>query len=86
MIEYIDIPGGMKTAAFAMGKNAIENIAGFLEENFPGRKAWIIADGNTWRAAGEKAAKYLPDSYPQHSHIDTLSTPSKQVPLGSRRT
>lgn len=64
MIKYIDIPAGMKTAAFAMGENAIEHISEFLQENFPGRKAWIIADGNTWRAAGQKAAEYLPDSYP----------------------
>ena len=62
-IKNIEIPPGMQTAAFAMGDGALDEIASFKATVFPGRKPWIVADTNTWEAAGKKAAGLLPDAY-----------------------
>ena len=55
-MNYIDIPAGMETAAFAMGAGALNELADFVAKVFPGKKPWIIADENTFAAAGKKAS------------------------------
>ena len=56
-MQYVDIPEGMQTAFFAMGSGALNELGNFISKVFPGKKPWIIADGNTFAAAGKKAAE-----------------------------
>ena len=42
------------TKVFVMEDGALERVPSVFKDCFPGRKAIIIADCNTWRAAGEK--------------------------------
>ena len=58
-MRYIDLPKGIQTAAFAMGEGALNEAAAFMAEIFPGKKPWIIADDNTFAAAGAKVAEQL---------------------------
>lgn len=51
--HQIDIPSGMKTAVFLLGEGVFQEIPALWNEFFPGKTPWIIADENTWRAAGE---------------------------------
>lgn len=51
--HQIDIPAGMKTAAFLLGEGVFGEIPALWRELFPGKTPWIIADENTWRAAGD---------------------------------
>lgn len=61
-MKLIDIPSGMETRAFAMSDNAIADLPEVLNRFFPSKKPFLIADGNTWRAAGERVEKVLVDS------------------------
>ena len=66
-MHYIDLPKGIQTAAFAMGEGALNETAAFMAEIFPGKKPWIIADDNTFAAAGAKVAEQLKDNmYPPY--------------------
>lgn len=51
--HQIDIPSGMKTAVFLLGEGVFQELPALWNEFFPGKTPWIIADENTWRAAGE---------------------------------
>ena len=62
-MHYVDIPEGMQTAYFAMGSGALNELGNFIAKIFPGRKPWIIADGNTFAAAGKKASEQFSDQY-----------------------
>ena len=62
-MKYIELPAGIQTAAFAMGSGAINELGKFVAEIFPGKKPWIIADENTFAAAGAKAAEQFSDMY-----------------------
>ena len=62
-MHYIEIPEGMETAVFAMGSGAIDEISSFVSQVFPGKKPWIIADENTFAAAGKKASSLLKEQY-----------------------
>ena len=42
------------TKVFEMADGALERVPEVFRENFPGRKAIVIADCNTWKAAGEE--------------------------------
>ena len=61
-MKLIDIPSGMETRAFAMSDNAIVDLPAVLDQFFPEKKPFLVADGNTWRAAGEKVEKVLKES------------------------
>ena len=61
-MQYIDIPAGMETAAFAMGSGALNELADFVAKVFPGKKPWIIADENTFAAAGKRLQNSSPTS------------------------
>ena len=58
-MKTISIPEGMQTAVFVMESGALKDAAQVVKEYFPGKTPWIVADGNTWAAAGEKVAEVL---------------------------
>ena len=47
------------TKAFELGERILERTPIFFKEHFPGRKAVVIADLNTWKAAGEAVFGYM---------------------------
>ena len=58
-MELAAIPAGMQTAAFLPGRGVLRSVPELLRTFFPGRTPWIIADENTWRAAGKNLADML---------------------------
>ena len=58
-MKTISIPEGMQTAVFVMEAGALKDAADVIKEYFPGKTPWIVADGNTWAAAGEKVAEVI---------------------------
>lgn len=91
----IAIPEGMETRFFIMAEHVLNEIPELLATAFPGRKPWIIADGNTWEAAGKELSGLLKEQYPpkifpasprlhpQSSLSDAIAgeMPSDAVPL-----
>ncbi|MBO4649291.1 MAG: sn-glycerol-1-phosphate dehydrogenase [Lentisphaeria bacterium] len=61
-MPLIAVPEGLQTGAFLLGPGALKYVPELLAKYFPGLKPWIIADGNTWRAAGEEVSKRLTDA------------------------
>lgn len=51
-----------QTKSFVLGKDVLKQVPSLFKEFFPGRKAMIIADDNTWKAAGEAVYKYMVDA------------------------
>ena len=58
-MNRIPIPAGMETECFILDSNALQDVPKVLSEIFPGRRPWIVADGNTWKAAGERVQNLL---------------------------
>ena len=58
-MPLIAVPKGLQTEAFMLGHGALESVPEFLKTYFPGKRPWIIADGNTWKAAGERVQSLL---------------------------
>jgi len=58
-MHQIPIPAGMETAFFVLGKQVLPELPELLECAFPGKTFCLIADENTWRAAGHQAAGHL---------------------------
>ena len=58
-MHLIPIPAGMETGYFVMGKNVLPELPELLRTAFPGRVIQFVADENTWRAAGARAAELL---------------------------
>ena len=91
-MHYVDIPEGMQTAVFAMDSGALNELGKFIAEVFPGKKPWIIADENTFAAAGKKASGQFADQYepyifpgkprlhPESSISDMLAEKMKTMP------
>ncbi len=87
-MRRISLPPGLETECFILDSGALAAVPGLCREFFPGRRPWIVADGNTWEAAGKgvfnslrkagltPAEPYLfPASPPLHAenrHVDTL--------------
>lgn len=64
-MDLIELPPGIETRAFALGEYAIDDLPEVLKEFFAGKSAVIIADGNTWEAAGKRVSSVLETSgYP----------------------
>ncbi len=61
-MNTIAIPPGLQTEFFVLSSGAVNELPELLTTAFPGKRPWIIADGNTWKAAGECAAAVLKDS------------------------
>ncbi|MBQ7207588.1 MAG: sn-glycerol-1-phosphate dehydrogenase [Lentisphaeria bacterium] len=55
----IAVPEGITTKVFILDDDALPQIPELLRELWPGKTPWIIADGNTWRAAGEKVQRIV---------------------------
>ncbi len=58
-MPLIAVPEGLQTGAFLLGRNALRSVPELLKTYFPGKVPWIIADGNTWKAAGERVYNLL---------------------------
>ncbi len=52
-MNTIDIPAGMETRAFIMEPDALRHVPALLKTWFPEARPWIVADENTWNAAGK---------------------------------
>ncbi|MBR7118769.1 MAG: sn-glycerol-1-phosphate dehydrogenase [Lentisphaeria bacterium] len=61
-MDLIDLPSGIETKAFAMGEHAIDDLPEVLEKFFPGKSPLLVADENTWAAAGKRAQEVLEKS------------------------
>ncbi len=95
-MKRIAIPSGLETECFILDSNALHDVPAVLRECFPGRRPWIVADGNTWRAAGERVQQlfaadgldphepYLfpaePLLHPENRYIDLLA---QALPAGA---
>ena len=53
-MKYIDLPENIETKFFVLDKGALAAVPEVLQKAFPGRRMQMIADGNTFRVAGEK--------------------------------
>ncbi|MBR7121013.1 MAG: sn-glycerol-1-phosphate dehydrogenase [Lentisphaeria bacterium] len=58
-MPVIPVPAGLDTELFSLGNGALNYLPEVLAKSFPGSPAFLVADGNTWRVAGEKAEKLL---------------------------
>ena len=58
-MPVIPVPAGLDTRCFVLGKGALKYLPQLLKQEFPGLTPWIVADTNTWEAAGKKAQQYL---------------------------
>ena len=58
-MPIVTIPQGLDTELFCLGAGALKFLPQVLEKSFPGKPAYLIADENTWRAAGDAAEKIL---------------------------
>lgn len=47
------------TAALEIGIDVLDRVAPMFREQFPAKRALVVADENTWRAAGEAVYAYL---------------------------
>ncbi|MBR2428203.1 MAG: sn-glycerol-1-phosphate dehydrogenase [Lentisphaeria bacterium] len=68
---YVQMPQGISTHTFLRGEDALQGLPALLQENFPGRTPWIVADENTWKAAGAAAYQLLQNAgmNPAEPHI-----------------
>ncbi|WP_302452825.1 sn-glycerol-1-phosphate dehydrogenase [Victivallis vadensis] len=87
-MRQISLPPGLETECFILDSGALAAVPGLCREFFPGRRPWIVADGNTWEAAGKgvlnslreagltPAEPYLfpasPLLHAENRHVDTL--------------
>ena len=51
-MNLLPIPPGMETEAFVMDSGALHDVPELLRRFFQSRRPWIVADENTWKAAG----------------------------------
>ncbi|MBQ9787503.1 MAG: sn-glycerol-1-phosphate dehydrogenase [Lentisphaeria bacterium] len=61
-MPLIPIPQGLDTELFCLAEGALKFLPQVLAKAFPGRAAYLVADENTWRAAGKDAEKILLDA------------------------
>lgn len=58
-MNKIEIPSGMETELFIMSSGALNDVPELMKICFNAGRPWIVADENTWRAAGEKVFALL---------------------------
>lgn len=58
-MKRVQLPAGLETVCFVLDHGALKAVPEVLQEYFPGRRPWIIADENTWKAAGKSVQSYL---------------------------
>ncbi|MBO4344309.1 MAG: sn-glycerol-1-phosphate dehydrogenase, partial [Victivallales bacterium] len=59
MLQTRPGPEGIHTNTFVLGKGVLESLPELVSLCFPGKTPWIVADDNTWKAAGERAYRLL---------------------------
>ena len=62
IMNLIDLPSGIETKAFVLGEHAIDDLPEVLSTFFPNKHALLIADENTWQAAGARVQNVLAES------------------------
>ncbi|MCQ2185590.1 MAG: sn-glycerol-1-phosphate dehydrogenase [Bacteroidales bacterium] len=82
------------TRQLVLCKGAVKQVADMFKSLFPGRRAIVVADTNTWRAAGEEAQRCLeeggvstdapfifsdPDLYAEQAYLERLSAALAQT-------
>jgi glycerol-1-phosphate dehydrogenase [NAD(P)+] len=82
------------TKALILGSGVLSSIPGLFREQFPDKKAIVVADGNTWRAAGKDVVELLrtagvaqddafiytdPDLYAEYGYVDVLTARLKDT-------
>lgn len=58
-MPVIPVPAGLETELFCLAAGALQYLPQVLEKAFPGKSAYIVADENTYRAAGAAAEEIL---------------------------
>ena len=61
-MPVIPVPAGLETRCFVLGEGALKYLPQLLKQEFPGLTPWIVADDNTWQAAGAEAQKLLSEA------------------------
>ena len=61
-MKQVAVPAGLETELFCLSAGALKDLPEMLENVFPGKAAYLVADGNTWAAAGASAEKILQSS------------------------
>ena len=61
-MPVIPVPAGLDTRCFVLGEGALKYLPRLLQQEFPGATPWIVADDNTWQAAGARAQQLLIDA------------------------
>ncbi|MDR1724598.1 MAG: sn-glycerol-1-phosphate dehydrogenase [Tannerella sp.] len=88
----MDVENALKSAnetkALVIGRGVLAGVSTLFNEQFTGERAVIIADDNTYKAAGKQVGELLkssgirqddafifddPDLYAEYSHVDTLT-------------
>ncbi len=88
-MDLIPIPDGLQTRFFVLSGHALDDLPELLKTAFPGKRPWIVADGNTMQAAGFRAQKLIetaglnpfepfvfpgsPRLHPEYAHAEMLS-------------
>lgn len=89
-MDYIEnaLKAARETKALRIGEGVLPEIYGFFNGQFPGKKAVVIADGNTFRAAGKEVYECLlahgatdkepfiftdKDLYAEYSYVEQLA-------------
>ena len=58
-MNLVDLPPGIETRAFVLDEHAIDDLPEVLNTFFPGKRPFIVADENTWNAAGKRVSDVL---------------------------
>ena len=58
-MTMIDIPKGLETRICVLGKGVLREVPALAREHWPGLKPLLVADGNTWKAAGAAVHEIL---------------------------
>ena len=58
-MPLIPVPSGLDTELFCLGSGALKFLPDVLAKAFPGAKPFLVADDNTWQAAGKEAQNIL---------------------------
>ena len=58
-MHTIPVPPGLNTRFFIMGEKILGEIPELWRSAFPGYSPFLVADGNTWNAAGAQVAEIL---------------------------
>lgn len=63
------------TKALVIGKNTLPQVADMFKQLFPGKRALVIADRNTWRVAGSEVRRVLADAGVSQDEPHVFSDP-----------